>query len=80
MESHRQEQGFHTSQLIGRVGERSDHHSWASRDYLTIDCLAVGCRYNRDKECMVPSKCEISETGACKGFEMKPLPKVLDGD
>lgn len=52
-----------------------------SRDWEDIDCKAVGCQYNRNEKCMVPSKCKINDEGRCNGFEAKALlPKAVDGD
>ncbi len=51
-----------------------------SRDWEDIDCKAVGCRFNFNEKCGVPSRAKFDETAKCAGFEMKPLPKKLDGD
>lgn len=67
------------SDVRGRLPKNSGHHSFGSRDYEDIDCKAVGCRYNAAEKCMVPSRCRIGEDGRCRGFEVKPPPKV-EGD
>lgn len=51
-----------------------------SRDWLDIDCKAVGCKYNREEKCMVPSIAKIGENGQCTGFTPKPTPTKIDGD
>ena len=68
--------------LIGTRGrmDHGDHHGWASRDYEDIDCQATGCQFNILKKCAVPSRCKISTTGSCEGFQAKKLPKKVDGD
>lgn len=63
----------------GRIG-KGNHHGWASRDYLDIDCKAVGCKYNFQLKCGVPSRCEIQPDGRCAGFEALETPKKIDGD
>lgn len=67
--------------LVARQPKGSpwSHHDWVSRDHADIDCRAVSCRYNLAEKCMVPSRCEIDERGSCKGYEVKPTPKV-EGD
>jgi len=66
---------------IARLMHGGDgHHDWISRDWLDIDCQAVGCMFNRDKKCMVPSRCKIADDGRCLGFLAKQQPKQLDGD
>lgn len=67
----------------GRIGGRRNpggHHDWISRDYEEISCQATGCKYNVQKFCMVPSRCEIGPDGKCKGFEAPPLKTKVDGD
>ena len=66
--------------LMPRVGHGSEHHDWLSRDWLDIDCKAIGCKYNRSEKCMVPSLCSIGDDGRCKGFVARETPKVIDGD
>lgn len=68
------------SRALGRIGNRGHHHDWVSRDYLDVDCQAVGCLFNRDNKCMVPSKCKIATDGRCEGFQARTMPKVIDGD
>lgn len=63
----------------GRIGGRGSHHDWISRDYETIACQAIGCRYNRNRECIVPSRCKIGPDGRCQGFEAPPKKKI-EGD
>jgi len=61
---------------MARTGHGSGHHDWLSRDYLDIDCQAIGCNFNREKKCAVPSRCKIASDGRCEGFLAKPtLPK-----
>lgn len=69
-----------THGLVARIDHGTLHHPWASRDYEEIDCQATGCRYNRERQCMVPSRCKISPEGRCEGFESPPLKKQVDGD
>ena len=64
----------------GRIGDRGHHHDWLSRDWLDIDCQAVGCTYNRECKCMVPSLCKIGDDGRCQGFVARATPKQVDGD
>ncbi len=64
----------------GLVGSGSDHHSWASRDYLDVDCKAVGCMFNRDEKCMVPSRFVIGADGRCSGFQVPPQVTGKGGD
>jgi hypothetical protein len=66
------------SGLIGRIGG-NDHHGWASRDYLDVDCKATGCQFNRDEKCMVPSRYKIGADGRCEGFQVPPQKKI-EGD
>lgn len=68
------------ARTFGRIPRGTGHRSWASRDYLDVDCKATGCRYNVVAMCMVPSRCKIEADGRCQGFEAKPLPKKIDGD
>jgi hypothetical protein len=58
----------------------SYHHPWASRDYEDLDCQAVGCMFNRQKKCSVPSLCKIGDDGRCQGFRVPPVPRGLHGD
>ncbi len=68
--------------LVGRIGNRNrpGHHPWASRDYEEVACHATGCRWNRNKHCMVPSRCKIGDDGRCQGFEAPPPTTKVDGD
>jgi hypothetical protein len=66
--------------LMPRVGNGSEHHPWLSRDYLDIDCQAIGCMFNKEKKCAVPSICKITPDGRCEGFKAIPLPKQINGD
>lgn len=72
----------HIEKLCARIGDRrSDYHlPWTSRDILEIDCRATGCAFNVTGQCAVPSRCEINESGACKGFQARETPKQVDGD
>ncbi|MFA5766585.1 MAG: hypothetical protein WC919_01510 [Candidatus Paceibacterota bacterium] len=47
------------------------HHDGypVSRDWQDIECKAMSCVYNFSGICTVPSLCEISEEGRCKGFK-----------
>lgn len=56
------------------------HHDWLSRDYMDVDCAAIGCKYNIEAKCAVPILCKIKSDGGCAGFEAKPMSKVIDGD
>lgn len=60
--------------------ERRPYGFPVSRDWEDLDCRAVGCRYNLNEKCRVPSRCKIAEDGRCKGFESKPLQMKVDGD
>ena len=43
-----------------------------SRDYYhDIDCSAVGCLFNREKKCSVPSLAKIGDDGRCVSFKAK---------
>ena len=66
--------------LFARYPNGSDHFPWMSRDYEDIDCQAIGCKFNFDKKCAVPTRCKINVQGSCEGFEVKPLPQKIDGD
>jgi len=66
--------------LMPRVGHGSEHHPWLSRDYLDIDCQAIGCISNKNKKCATPSICKITDDGKCSGFMAIPLPLKIDGD
>lgn len=68
------------SNPLRRVAKGSSHHPWISRDYYNIDCQSVGCKFNLQLKCMVPSRCNIGPQGNCEGFVMKETPKELDGD
>ncbi len=60
-------------------GRRGGH--WVSRDYDHLDCKAVGCRYNRNEACMVPTRWKIGPDGRCEGFEVPPVQvSKPDGD
>lgn len=55
------------------------HYYPVSRDWEDIDCRAIGCMYNKDMKCMVPSLCKIGGDGKCTGFTTKPFePKEVD--
>lgn len=60
--------------------ERRPYGFPVSRDYSDTDCKAVGCRFNRDEKCMVPSRCKIGPDGRCEGFEASPAITKVDGD
>lgn len=64
---------------IGKGKGGHDHHPWISRDYLDVDCQAVGCMFNREKKCSVPSLYNIGPDGRCTGFMVPPQKKV-EGD
>lgn len=61
-------------------GRRGGH--WVSRDWDDIDCKAVGCKWNRNEQCMTPAQCKIGDDGRCQGFVAKELEinKKPDGD
>ena len=65
--------------FMSRVGH-GEHHPWLSRDYLDIDCLAIGCMFNKENKCSVPSLCKINDNGQCIGFVTKPVNKEINGD
>lgn len=44
-----------------------------SRDWKHIDCRAIGCMWNQDEKCIVPSLCKIGDDGKCKGFTVPPM-------
>lgn len=56
------------------------YNSFISRDYKTISCKAVNCKYNISEECAVPSLCKINENGSCKNFTLKEDKHEGDGD
>lgn len=60
-------------------GNHGGHHDWLSRDYEDIDCKAVGCVYNNNLKCAVPTLCKITDDGRCAGFVAKKMPKI-EGD
>lgn len=64
--------------LIGRPGDND--HWWQSRDNKDIDCNAIGCCYNKNRKCMVPSICKIGDDGRCEGFKPFEIQKEYDGD
>lgn len=70
------------SALYGRIakGPRSQTLPWVSRDYETVPCLAVGCMFNRDKECMVPTRFKLGPDARCEGFQAPPNKTKVDGD
>lgn len=64
----------------GLMGRRARGHGFpVSRDWADLDCKAIGCRWNRNEQCIVPSRCKISNDGKCIGFEIPPV-KPFDGD
>lgn len=63
----------------GRIGKHYDH-GWQSRDTKDVDCKATGCMFNRAEKCAVPTRCKITTTGSCEGFQAKPMPPKVDGD
>jgi len=65
---------------ISKGTNAGGHHAWISRDYEDIDCNAVGCSFNINCKCAVPTRCKIAADGRCEGFQAKPLPKTIDGD
>lgn len=47
--------------------------------YSAWKYLRRGCKFNKQKKCMVPTRCKIGPTGSCEGFEAIPLsPKTGD--
>ena len=56
------------------------HHDWLSRDYADLDCQAMGCIFNHNMKCIIPSRCKIGTGGMCEGFLSKETPKKPDGD
>lgn len=77
-----QELQMNTHGLFARIakGNSGGHHDWVSRDYEDLTCHATGCMFNREKKCMVPSRCKISPDGKCEGFKVPPAKRGLDGD
>lgn len=69
----------HSLVAYGRIGKNYDH-GWQSRDTKDVDCKATGCMFNRAEKCAVPTRCKITTTGSCEGFQAKPLPPKVDGD
>lgn len=69
----------HSLVAHGRIGKNYDH-GWQSRDTKDVDCKAAGCMFNRAEKCAVPTRCKITTTGSCEGFQAKPLPPKVDGD
>ncbi len=69
-------------QTLGLIPKQSgwDGHPWASRDWVDVDCKAIGCRYNSNEKCGVPSRANFDETAKCSGFELRESPKKIDGD
>ena len=51
-----------------------------SRDWEDIDCKAIGCKFNLNEKCSVPSRAKFNKEAKCEGFESRPLREVLDGD
>lgn len=62
-----------------RTGKNYDH-GWQSRDTKDVDCKAIGCMFNVAEKCAVPTRCKITMTGNCEGFQAKPLLSKVDGD
>lgn len=61
--------------------ERRPYGFPVSRDWADVDCKATGCRFNRNENCMVPSRCKINTEGRCEGFETPPVQvSKPDGD
>ena len=69
----------HSLVAHGRIGKNYDH-GWQSRDTKDVDCKATGCMFNRAEKCAVPTRCKITTTGSCEGFQAKPMPSKVDGD
>ena len=71
-----------TKGICGRIGHHNPggHHDWISRDYEDLDCQAIGCVFNIDKKCAVPTRCKIAADGRCEGFKARPTPRGLHGD
>jgi hypothetical protein len=63
-----------------RIAKGGDHHSWARRDYESVDCYATGCLFNKNETCSVPSRCKIGPDGKCQEFVATPTPPKPDGD
>lgn len=64
--------------LMAREDRESDFP--VSRDWADVNCAALGCNWNRNGKCGVPSLYAIGEDGRCTGFTPKPLPAKIDGD
>ncbi len=65
----------------GLMPRRSRDYDYPlSRDWKHIDCKAVGCKYNYNESCSVPSRANLNEEAKCSGFEAKELNKKIDGD
>ena len=51
-----------------------------SRDWADVDCQAIGCQYNRNLKCSVPSLAKIGNDGRCTGFTPITFKTKVDGD
>ena len=54
--------------------------SWVSRDWEDIDCKCVGCKYNVNEKCGVPTRAQFNNEAKCEGFEAKLDKGKIDGD
>ena len=68
--------------FFARIGHKNPggHHPWISRDYEQLDCKAIGCMFNRNGECAVPSRAVLDDQAKCTGFKARPAPRGLQGD
>ena len=66
----------------GLMARQSKYNSWVSRDYKTISCKALSCKYNfnENEECCVPSRAKFNNEAKCEGFELKEDKYKGDGD
>ena len=74
---------MNASGLCGRIGHRNNpggHHPWISRDYESVHCEAVGCRWNVLMDCGVPTRHKVTADGRCGGFEVKVVLTKVNGD
>lgn len=63
--------------ILPRIDREGDFP--VSRDWKHVDCKAIGCEFNTNESCLIPSRAKLNEEGKCEGFSIK-LVKKVDGD